>query len=67
MTDGGQTNPETSLSLTRIRTLHERSRGEGGESRHEKWSLVEVDGERRVSSKLTAPSKASLRRPSNSA
>ncbi|RBI67536.1 hypothetical protein DQW77_17520 [Roseovarius sp. TE539] len=48
MTDGGQTNPETSLSLTRIRTLHERSRGEGGESRHEKWSLVEVDGERRV-------------------
>lgn len=41
-------NHETSLSLTRIRTLHERLNGEGGASRHEKWSLVEVDGERRV-------------------
>lgn len=48
MTGGGQANHETSLSLTRIRTLHERSAGEGGASRHEIWSLVEVDGERRV-------------------
>lgn len=35
-------------SLTRIRTLHERSHGEGGASRHEKWSLVEVGGERKI-------------------
>lgn len=48
MTGGGRQFHAPPRSLTRIRTLHERSRGQGGASRHEKWSLVEVDGERRV-------------------
>ena len=48
MTGGVRQFHVPSRSLTRIRTLHERSVGEGGVSRHETWSLVEVDGERRV-------------------
>ena len=48
MTGGGRQFHAPPHSLTRIRTLHERSRGQGGEARHETWSLVEVDGERRV-------------------
>lgn len=50
-------------SLTRIRTLHERSRGEGGASRHEKWSLVEVDGERRVLFEAHSPDKGGVSPP----
>lgn len=49
MTGGGGTQGcVPSRSLTRIRILHERSPGEGDASRHETWSLVELDGERRV-------------------
>ena len=48
MTEGGQLDHKTTLSLTRIRTLHERPAGKSAASRHEKWSLVEVGCERRV-------------------
>lgn len=64
MTEGGR--PKSSLppgSLIRIRTLHERSRGEGGASRHEKWSLVEVDGERRVLFEAHSPENAGASPP----
>jgi len=45
-------------SLTRIRTLHERSLGEGNGARHEIWSLVEVGGERKVLFEAYSPENA---------
>ena len=45
-------------SLTRIRTLHERSLGGGNGARHEIWSLVEVGGERKVLFEAYSPENA---------
>ncbi len=63
--DGRPKKPLPPRSLTRIRTLHERSLGEGGVSRHEIWSLVEVGGERKVLFEAHCPKKLALRSPYN--
>ena len=61
--DGRPKSPLPPRLLTRIRTLHERSLGEGGASRHEIWSLVEVSGERKVLFEAHSPEKAGASRP----
>ena len=48
-------------SLTRVRTLHERSLSQGGASRHEIWLV----GSARFSSRFTRPEKLVRRSPSN--
>ena len=63
MTGGGRQFHAPPRSLTRIRTLHERSVGEGGVSRHETWSLVEVEGERRVLFEVHGPEKGGASPP----
>lgn len=64
MTRGGHRESHLPLSsLTYIRTLHERSLGEGGASRHEIWSLVEVGGERKVLFEAYEPGKAGASQP----
>lgn len=64
MTGGGRSkSPLPPGSLTRIRTLHERSLGEGNGARHEIWSLVEVGGERKVLLEVHSPEKASASQP----
>ena len=61
--DGRPKSPLPPRSLTRIRTLHERSFGEGSVLRHEIWSLVEVGGERKVLFEAHGPEEADASQP----
>ena len=50
-------------ALNHIRMVHERSLGEGGASRRETWSLVEVGGERKVLFEAHSSEKAGVSQP----